>query len=513
MHPYRLSGGRLTRSKQAADTSRSTANALTGYAGDTLASALLANGRVLRRTLVQIPPPARHRCARLGGAERARHAARRRRAHRSEHARHHGASCCEGLDRQVAESLALARIRRRRGGRCCSRRSSPPASTTRRSCGRLRSGRSSTSRRSAPRRVWDAHRNCRIPTATSTAMRIAMCSSRAAGARVGGCARWLSTAGKRVILADENPMGSRSLPRMYATFFFNCNSAHRRRAPGVRHLRPQPRRHAAARRHPGRDLPRQRLWQVRAREIVVRGRRARASAGFRGQRPAGHHARGKRAQLRAALRRRAGPSAWSSPPAAMHAYAAARDCCRRREGAHAHRPSARPARRVGSRRCSALGMEVLTGHTITRHRRPTQAYRPARARLSTRKTIARIACDALAMHGGWTPAVHLYSQARGKLRFDGIDRCLRARGDPAGVPQHGRGARRAPAAFAPGMRATSGRSGIRRLPERRDGEGHCLALREGFESIEHVKRYTTTGMATDQGKTSNMSALGWSPTR
>src|SRR5262249_41227765 len=35
-----------------------------------------------------------------------------------------------------------------------------------------------------------------------------------------------------------------------------------------------------------------------------------------------------------------------------------------------------------------------------------------------------------------------------------------------------------------------------------------LALREGFESIEHLKRYTTTGMATDQGKSSNMNALG-----
>ncbi|MGH7100771.1 MAG: glycine cleavage T C-terminal barrel domain-containing protein, partial [Acetobacteraceae bacterium] len=35
-----------------------------------------------------------------------------------------------------------------------------------------------------------------------------------------------------------------------------------------------------------------------------------------------------------------------------------------------------------------------------------------------------------------------------------------------------------------------------------------LATREGFHSIEHVKRYTTTGMATDQGKTSNMNALG-----
>ena len=35
----------------------------------------------------------------------------------------------------------------------------------------------------------------------------------------------------------------------------------------------------------------------------------------------------------------------------------------------------------------------------------------------------------------------------------------------------------------------------------------ALAAREGFESIEHVKRYTTTGMATDQGKTSGLNAL------
>ena len=34
-----------------------------------------------------------------------------------------------------------------------------------------------------------------------------------------------------------------------------------------------------------------------------------------------------------------------------------------------------------------------------------------------------------------------------------------------------------------------------------------LAVREGFHSIEHIKRYTTAGMATDQGKTSNMSEL------
>ena len=35
-----------------------------------------------------------------------------------------------------------------------------------------------------------------------------------------------------------------------------------------------------------------------------------------------------------------------------------------------------------------------------------------------------------------------------------------------------------------------------------------LALREGYRSIEHIKRYTTTGMATDQGKIGNINALG-----
>ena len=34
-----------------------------------------------------------------------------------------------------------------------------------------------------------------------------------------------------------------------------------------------------------------------------------------------------------------------------------------------------------------------------------------------------------------------------------------------------------------------------------------LAVQEGMRSIEHIKRYTTTGMATDQGKLANMNAL------
>jgi sarcosine oxidase, subunit alpha len=34
-----------------------------------------------------------------------------------------------------------------------------------------------------------------------------------------------------------------------------------------------------------------------------------------------------------------------------------------------------------------------------------------------------------------------------------------------------------------------------------------LAAREGYESVEHAKRYTTLGMATDQGKLSNINGL------
>jgi len=35
-----------------------------------------------------------------------------------------------------------------------------------------------------------------------------------------------------------------------------------------------------------------------------------------------------------------------------------------------------------------------------------------------------------------------------------------------------------------------------------------IAHEEGFHSVEHLKRYTTLGMATDQGKTSNINAIG-----
>ena len=69
---------------QAAAASPSTASRCSGFAGDTLASALLANGQTAGRPQLQVPPPARHPHGRCRRAERAGdHRARRPHASRT----------------------------------------------------------------------------------------------------------------------------------------------------------------------------------------------------------------------------------------------------------------------------------------------------------------------------------------------------------------------------------------------------------------------------------------------
>ena len=156
----------------------------------------------------------------------------------------------------------------------------------------------------------------------------------------------------------------------------------------------------------------------------------------------------------------------------------------------------------------------------------------------------RIDCDLLLMSGGWTPSVHLFSQSRGRLRFDealaayvpgaSVQR-ERSAGASRGTYDLARCLEQGYAAGESAARADASRrafwvtgtaepSGgfIGALPHNRSpvfakafvdfqndvtAKDLNLATREGFRSIEHVKRYTTTGMATDQGKTSNMNAL------
>jgi len=152
------------------------------------------------------------------------------------------------------------------------------------------------------------------------------------------------------------------------------------------------------------------------------------------------------------------------------------------------------------------------------------------------------------MSGGWTPSVHLFSQSRGKLAFDEALQMFRpgasaqrersagacnASFDLARALNEGDAAGRTAAAAAgfaaPAARtyvvcsalSAFGAAPVAPPPIRPDHRAKAfvdfqndvcakdvsLAVQEGMRSIEHIKRYTTTGMATDQGKLANMNAL------
>ena len=174
------------------------------------------------------------------------------------------------------------------------------------------------------------------------------------------------------------------------------------------------------------------------------------------------------------------------------------------------------------------GLPVLVGTSVV----ATTGYRRvSRAMLSNGEAIA---CDVVPMCGGWTPSAHLYSQSRARLRFDerlqaflpgewtaqvrsvgacngtfGLAACLEE-GYAAGDRQRqfmvadARAFLPSPAVAQPP--AVSGKAFVD-FQNDVTARDLVIAAQEGFRSIEHVKRYTTTGMATDQGKTANMNAL------
>ncbi|HVY16931.1 MAG TPA: sarcosine oxidase subunit alpha family protein [Rhodopila sp.] len=139
-----------------------------------------------------------------------------------------------------------------------------------------------------------------------------------------------------------------------------------------------------------------------------------------------------------------------------------------------------------------------------------------------------VPCDTVLVSGGWTPTVHLASQARQPLRFDAasgtflplenavgsaagtfdLAACLRdgaAAGGLAaefvvdGLP--------ATAPSGPPLPAAPHAKAFVDLQNDVTTKDLYIAATEGFVSVEHLKRYTTTGMATDQGKTSNLNAV------
>jgi sarcosine oxidase subunit alpha len=192
------------------------------------------------------------------------------------------------------------------------------------------------------------------------------------------------------------------------------------------------------------------------------------------------------------------------------------------------------------------GCEVLAGHTVvgSKGRKRVNAVVVASVDANGGVGAPRtIPCDCVGLSGGWTPAVHLFSQSRGKLAYDAsldafipgvsvqaersagaargtfqLSGCLaegwRAGAAAAGTDRERRFTASAvrtgfqPVRLLPaGGKTASGRAFVD-LQNDVTAKDIGLAVREGFEAIEHVKRYTTTGMATDQGKTSNMNALG-----
>ena len=151
----------------------------------------------------------------------------------------------------------------------------------------------------------------------------------------------------------------------------------------------------------------------------------------------------------------------------------------------------------------------------------------------------RLECDLLAVSGGFSPVAHLHMQAGGALDWDEATAAFRAGaarqhqssvGSAAGLDDLGEvlrdgwaaGAAAAgappsvteaypgPAHAAPALDAPAGVDARHVFVDFQNDVTLAdvdLAWREGYRSVEHLKRYTTLGMATDQGKTSNMVGL------
>ena len=205
-------------------------------------------------------------------------------------------------------------------------------------------------------------------------------------------------------------------------------------------------------------------------------------------------------------------------------------------------------------RARALQIPVLAGHVVCdvagRHRvsGASIARWEGDCRDSVRSTI-RIDCDLVAVSGGWSPAVHLHSQAGGRLAWDDAQLCF----VPSQAHQAhlsagaGNGKQSLSECLADGLRAGTeavSRLGLEpaaieapspasvaenpiealwRVPATKDAD-RCpkqfidfqndtsvadirLAVREGYRNVEHVKRYTALGFGTDQGKLGNINGL------
>jgi len=197
-------------------------------------------------------------------------------------------------------------------------------------------------------------------------------------------------------------------------------------------------------------------------------------------------------------------------------------------------------------------INVLSGYVVT-EAKGSKGVRGARlARLSADGGSVSgddgdVDCDLICVSGGWSPTVHLHSQSQGKIRYD-AELTAFVPAEPAQATQSV-GAAAGQFDLRNGMieAAIAGARAAERcqfapasveLPELDASEAHPirplwvvprtkgsklkrfvdlqndvttsdveLAVREGYADVEHLKRYTTLGMGTDQGRTSNVNGL------
>jgi sarcosine oxidase, subunit alpha len=207
----------------------------------------------------------------------------------------------------------------------------------------------------------------------------------------------------------------------------------------------------------------------------------------------------------------------------------------------------------GRAECERAGIRVLSGAVVVGTHGTDRVTAALVAPFADGEVGAgsAIACDLLLVSGGWNPAVHLFSQARGRLRYDEVLGAfvpgedlddLAVAGSAAGVFDlagclaDGRRVARAalaaraiePAADDPLPVAAEpvvpeAPLVLWRVPDTSGAEGRTQfvdlqrdatvadisrAVGAGLRSIEHVKRYTTIGTAHDQGKTSGVLTSG-----
>jgi sarcosine oxidase subunit alpha len=205
-------------------------------------------------------------------------------------------------------------------------------------------------------------------------------------------------------------------------------------------------------------------------------------------------------------------------------------------------------------RAHAEGIPVMTGSIITNARRSRRVrsvdyvHWDGNANSPIAKPLS-MECDLVAVSGGWSPAIHLHSQSGGSNTWDAehhcfipgesvqesvsagscngvwsLDECL-AEGAEAGrlaASQCGFDIASVPLPATDPVEQNAIEA-LWRVPARQDPD-RCpkqfidyqldatvadlrLAVREGYRNVEHVKRYTALGFGTDQGKLGNINGM------